>query len=205
MCALLFAWLCVSCVSSWRVGSLIIHDTYNARARVLSEDRHAQIHFSGISASNFIICRAAGISHTCYDPAAQAHWGHSRYVRSPWPYRNNHDSHSSQYFFTVTPEVIRTVPFSRGGVAPEGKWYSTYQCCMPRGRPRPRGRKFPSSASSRPRSLMSRPRPRPRRLCLDVSARGLSEAASNAVIFSVENESIECLFEWFLYSQCSPM
>ena len=35
----------------------------------------------------------------------------------------------------------------------------------------------------RPRSLMSRPRPRPRRLCLDVSARGLSEAAANAVIF----------------------
>ena len=50
VCALLFAWLCVSCVRSWRVGSLIIHDTYNARARVLSEDRHAQIHFSGISA-----------------------------------------------------------------------------------------------------------------------------------------------------------
>ena len=33
---------------------------------------------------------------------------------------------------------------------------------------------------------MSRPRPHPRRLCLDVSARGLSEAVANEVIFSVE-------------------
>ena len=47
--------------------------------------------------------------------------------------------------------------------------------------PRSRGRKFPSLASSRPRSLMYRPRPRPRRLCLDVSARGLSEAAARYI------------------------
>ena len=27
---------------------------------------------------------------------------------------------------TVTPSVIRTVPFSLGGYAPSGKWYSPY-------------------------------------------------------------------------------
>ena len=36
--------------------------------------------------------RVKGISHTCYDPKALAPRGHSRYVRSPRPYRNNRDS-----------------------------------------------------------------------------------------------------------------
>ena len=40
------------------------------------------------------------------------------------PYTNIHASASR--WLDCTPEVIRTVPFSRGGVAPEGKWYSPY-------------------------------------------------------------------------------